>query len=376
MKIACFALSLLLMACATSRIPMRPKEFTSVKCETAFHAASIQKSDQQLDQLTELFTQSCFQEVISLGDHLRKFHRDKFYHLTSEAMEIVTPEGTFTEYVMESYERGYLTILISLAYLHLHQEDKALVELRRGSQEQRAEIYNHGEDPILNLLMAALWDRFDPSMSRPYWKYLSEFGTAGNNLAGFALARLNSIDQSPGQKIIWNMEGFGYLPELSWQSDFLSQKKGPYKITAASSFPEICASENSLLVPTRVWVDKIALKYKSDYHPFLYAKSLARVPFGLGYGLLGVTTGVAIGVGGCGLASYLHSDDLCKASAEAGFQVIKESGDIVEYTLKPDLRHWKKMPLAIYLTTNPDGTANSCNAARSSMYRTVKLTPE
>ncbi|MGZ5280231.1 MAG: hypothetical protein ACXWC9_09825, partial [Pseudobdellovibrionaceae bacterium] len=332
MKSLCLALSLALVACATSRVPVRPKEFTSKACEENFYSASSQKSDGQLDQLTELFTKSCFQEVISLGEHLRKFHRDKIYHFTSEAMEIVTPEGTFTEYVMESYERGYLTILISLAYVHLQQEDKALVELRRGSQEQKAEIYNHGEDPILNLMMAALWDRFDPSMSRPYWKFLSEFGTPGNNLAGFATARLKAIDESPGQKIFWTMDGFGYLPELSWQSDFLSQQKGPYKITAASHFPEICASEKSLLVPTSVWVDKIALKYKSDYHPFLYAKSLARVPFGLGYGLLGATTGVAIGVGGCGLASYLHSDDLCKASAEAAVAVIKESGNLVQYT--------------------------------------------
>lgn len=49
----------------------------------------------------------------------------------------------------------------------MKKNDDALVEWRWGSQEQHAELYNFGEDPTLNLIMAALWDRFDTSMARP-----------------------------------------------------------------------------------------------------------------------------------------------------------------------------------------------------------------
>jgi hypothetical protein len=377
-KIFSLFIMALMLGCATHQVVSQPKELTSDSCRTQFEKAAQLKADAQLDEVSDLFARSCFHEAIALGDFLRHQSRDKFYNITSEALEMVTPEGTFTEYVMESYERGYLTILISLSYLNLQKEDDALVELRRGSEELNAQIYNHGEDPVLNLLMAALWDRFDSSMARPYWRYLSEFGETGNEMAVFAQKRIQQIDAHPGAKQIWSIDGFGYFPELEWKSDFIRREKGPYRISAMTAFPQVCASATSLLVPTNVWVDKIAMKYQSDYHPFLYAKSLARLPFGIGYGVLGTSAGVAVGVGGCGLdgSSKGGNGQLCKASLDAAGTIIHQSLNLVEYTLKPDLRHWKKIPLAFSISAESSSTSeDSCHAPRAALYHTVRLTP-
>ncbi len=378
-KIILPVLMLILTGCASTDDVKPPRHFTSLNCETAFEEVDNQKPDEQLDMVSDFFNHSCYNEVIALGNHIRKYRRDKIYNVTAEAIEIFTPEGTVTPYVMESHERGYLTLLISMSYLHQGQEDAALVELRRGSDEQKAELYNYGQDPILNLLMAALWDRFDTSMARPYWKFLSEFSPAATSLSQFAQERLKQIDSHPGEKIVWKIDGFGYLPELDWHADFLSQKKGPYRIEATTSFPPACASENSLLVPTQYWVDKIAIKYNSEYHPFLYAKSLARLPIGIGYGVIGVTSGLAVGIGGCGIAVQGNGDgaaDLCGASLQAAGAIIGASGDLVSYTLKPDLRHWKKMPSAIYLSRDESlAHEPACLTSHSSMFRTIQLTP-
>lgn len=132
------------------------------------------KADQQLDLVSNLFGKACYLEVISLGNYLRNFRRDKFYQLTNETAELLTPEGTFTEYVMESHERGALTILMALSFLQLNREDAALVELRKTADEQKAELYNFGQDPIITLMLAALWDRWSPKLSRPIWKSLGD----------------------------------------------------------------------------------------------------------------------------------------------------------------------------------------------------------
>jgi hypothetical protein len=371
-------LSLVFVGCASIEKPAAPKHYTSLACQTSFEETAKFNSDTQLDMVSEFFNRSCFYEVIALGNFIRKHRRDKVYSLTTEAMEVFAPEGSFTPYVMESHERGYLTLLISMSYLHLGKEDSALVELRRGSEEQKAELYNYGQDPILNLLMGALWDRFDTSTSRPYWKFLSEFSPTDTSLSKFAQNRLKQIDTLPGEKVLWNIDGFGYLPELDWQADFIQQKKGPYRIETTSSYPPACSDEKSLLVPTQYWTDKIAVRYNSQYHPFLYAKSLVRLPVGIGYGLLGVTGGVTVGVGGCGLATQLGESggELCKASLQAAGSIIQESGNLVSYTLKPDLRHWKKMPSAIFISKSQDfDLGSSCLVSHSSMFRTVKLTP-
>jgi hypothetical protein len=161
---------LLLTSCASKTHLSEPEAYTSSSCQLHYQKALGQTADQQLDTISDLYNSDCNQEVIRLGQFLRNQHRDKFYHVTAEAGEFFTPEGTFTEYVLESYERAYLSVLMSLSYLKLQKTEESLVELRQTSQDQTAQLYNYGNDLVLDLLLAAVWDHFDPQMARPYWK--------------------------------------------------------------------------------------------------------------------------------------------------------------------------------------------------------------
>jgi hypothetical protein len=359
------AVFLTLVGCASAQHLADPKDFTSNNCRMHFEDGKKEETDAQLDRVSDLFREGCFQEVIQLANFVRTEAHDKFYSLSSEMAEVVTPEGTFSPYILESYERSLLSLLISLSYLDLNRDRDALVELRRTIDDESAKIYNYGSDPVLAVMQAALWDRFDPSVARHLWKRLSEYKNQDVKIVAFAQARLKEIDTGPLTRIAWHIFALGQMPALDWHSSFASSN-GPYRIVPTSSFPAACASKNSMLISTISWTDKIATKYDSDYHPLLYAKSLLRLPFGIGYGLVGIGAGAAVGVGGCAVATQAKEagGPLCSASLQAGGFMIKKSADLVSYTLKPDLRHWKKLPRAILLTREGhDGDDANCACA-------------
>lgn len=374
-------------ACSSSRSIKPPEKISSPACLEMFKQHQGKSGDEQLDIVSDLYNKNCFYEVISLGDFLRTYQRDKFYNVSAETAELFTPEGSVTEYVMESFERAYLAILMSLSYLKLNQQDDALVELRRAAQEQDAGLYNFGEDPIVALLMAAIWDRFDTSFSRPFWRYLSErpkgissTSDSGEKLSQFAKLRLKEIDAHPSERILWSIQGYGTLPQLLWKSDFISQKMGPYFIYSSEPFVESCQMESGVLTSTEAWAEKIAKRYQSEYHPFLFAKSLLRLPVGIGYGVLGTTAGIALGAGGCALAVKGGGGggrEFCQSSMEVAGKLIKESVNFAEYTLKPDLRHWRKMPRALSISRAVEASQapNSCELKKSSMTATADLSP-
>lgn len=365
----------LLLSCSSTPIKKYdPAQFTSSKCEFNYEEAWEKPAHKQLNAVSSLYSQGCFYEVIALGQALRKEYQDKFYKVTSETAELFTPEGTFTDYVLEDYERGYLTLLISLSYLRLNQTDDALVELRRTRDLKNARIYNYGDDRILNLLLAALWDRFDTSASRPYWKHLLEDAKAPHAILDFVRKRIEQIDRNPSELVAWNITGFGYLPELDWQSDFF-HKAGPYKIFEKTGFPQACAGPEELLVPTDSWIEKIKVRHTSSYHPLLYAKSMLRFPIGITYGVIGTTAGVAIGVGGCGVALYAKeaAADICQASVNAAGYIVRKSTSLGEYTLKPDLRHWENLPAMIFLSREPSGYTAKCGSQTLPLYKSVQL---
>jgi hypothetical protein len=344
--------------CTTTRYPGTLKKATNSFCEKLYLQSREEKSNLQLDRVSQLYRNRCFTETIELGNHLRKFKRDKFFHLTNEAFELFVPEGSFTEYVMESHERGFLTILMSMSYLNLNELDAALVELRRASEEQRATLYNYGEDPTISMLLAALWDRWDTSYSRPYWKFVSESSQLSENLRVFAKTRLNEIDQQPGKKVAWRIQGFGSQPSLKWESQFLKLDKNPYKVTSQTPLPLNCTEKNRLIVNTESWIQKMNIKYESAYHPYLYSKSLIRLPVGVTYGVLGITGGVAVGIAGCGVASKANSNELCEESLKTAGYLIKSSVDLAAYTLKPDLRRWSDLP-SVFLIEHTESHESS-----------------
>lgn len=349
---------LFLTACATLPSPApEPTSFTSDVCRKLFVSSRKQPTEKRLDTLSELFNRGCFTEVISLGDFLRRTHRDKFYQLSGELGEVFTPEGSLTAYVMESYERTYLSLLLAVSYLNLNHRDDALVELRRAQDEGQAYIYNFGEDSVLQLLQAALWDRFDPNQARPYWKSVSLDAGQIAAVRLMAAARIQEIDLHPGVPVAWKIYGLGELPDLEWHLSAEHLRQSYFRVVPNQQFPHACADQHGVLVPTDSWLRKVGQKDQRSYHPLIFAKSLARLPVGLGYGLVGVTAGTVVGVTGCGADLYLsaaaHSQQLsglCQTALVASGYLIQETGNLVDYTLKPDLRHWEKLPRAFYIS--------------------------
>ncbi|WP_373998927.1 hypothetical protein [Bdellovibrio bacteriovorus] len=353
-------LLLLLSGCATKTQMVKPTKFTSEPCEQSFFKGAFAKPHLQLNEISSMFSMGCFNEVITLGSYVRANHRDKFYQITTEVAEIAFPEGYLTDYTLESYERSYLSLLISLSYLNLSNEDASLVELRQSMMDEQAHLYNHGNDPVITTLHAAIWDRFDPQVARPYWKRLSEDKSVHASISKFAKGRLYEIDKSSTSKRAWKIYGVGTMPPIFWQSDLIKREKGPYKIRAARGFPKACSSTASMLIPTSSWTDKLSRRYEMEYHPLLYTKSILRIPFGITYGVLGVGAGVAVGVSGCVLASQFRSGDMCQAAISGGGEIIKSSGNLVQYTLGPDLRHWENVPSAFYIVDEAMPESSPC----------------
>lgn len=352
---------LLLAGCASQPKLRDPAVFTSNECMIKFRDQMDQDTNAQLDHVSDLFRQHCYNETIQVADYIRSWRRDKYYSMTTEFAEVFTPEGSFTPYILESYERSYLALLIAASHLNAGREEDALVELRRAVNEENARLYNHGEDPVISFLLAALWDRFDSALSRPHWKALSERRELDPAVARFARQRMQEIDRGEDSKVRWRISMVGTFPDLDWHSRFFSDK--PYKIVSRTPFPKACAGQRGLLLPTESWAKKISNRYDSDYHPWLFTKSLFRLPVGVAYGAIVASTGVGVGVGGCALAASAKesSGELCDVSLAFAGQIIGESSNLVEFTLRPDMRHWKKVPLAFLIERSGEhGGALEC----------------
>ena len=97
--------------------------------------------------------------VIEYGTQAQAEFRHKTFRVFKETASVFIPDGTLTDYVLESYERGYLSVLMAASYLHMRQLDDAKVELRRLDHEIFTTLYNYGEDPVNVLLSAVLWEQ-------------------------------------------------------------------------------------------------------------------------------------------------------------------------------------------------------------------------
>ncbi len=383
----------MLAACASVSGPLpKLQHYTSNSCEDRikkFESGEVGgelggEVNDQLDLFSDLYDGRCLKETLWLGRQIRDQRRDKFYSVTSEFAELFLPDGSLSDYVLESYERSYLSIVMALSYLQLGQVNDAQTELRRSQSEEVAVLYNFGDDPVITLLLATLWDRFDTNESRPYWQKLEKNLELPPALQKAAVSRLVEIDGSAGDSHInWDIYQIGVFPEVDWHPNFLGGSSGTFRIFAKSLFPSSCQSKTSVVISTESWLHKIAAKYDNSYHPLLFAKSLLRLPVGVTYGIVGVSTGLAVGVGGCAAAASLKDSGggLCQISAEAAGYLIGKSADLVAFTLKPDLRHWAKVPAAVLISREPlnvddpcVGTQNAV-AARPMLLRPASLTP-
>ncbi len=313
-----------------------------------------------LNTISKLFNARCYSSTIVIGSEARARYRHKNYNILREAMELFLPEGAVTDYVMESYERGYLSFMIGLSYLKLNKGKEVPVELNRLYQEETADIYNHGEDPVNTLLQAVMWDKYPMHgfSSRPFWLKLTENKRIDPSWRKFAMRRLNAIDaKQPTPQ--WHIARIGKFPELDWSIDLFNGKSGYFRIAPKTAFVETCADSSSLLVPTSSWLGKIAIRHAQSYHPLVNAKTWIRLPVGIFYGVSTVAAGAAIVVGGCGIDIKTNSH-LCDLSIKSGVAVMAKSGDVTEFVLEPDLRHWENVPSAILITT--DREQSSCQS--------------
>jgi hypothetical protein len=263
--------------------------------------------------------------------------------------------------------------MIASSYLALDRRDEAAVELRRAYSESKAVIYNHGEDTVNLLLAASLWEKIgDRDEARPYWQKLADSSPAENPLRPFAIERVKAIDEKRLVGGPYRILRVGQFPEVDWEMNWQRSGGSYFRIFPKTALPSACVSKTGARLGVEGWVDKIARRYESDYHPLLHVKSWVRLPVGIAYGVTAFTTGLGLAVGGCVADGYAKLDgDLCKASVKSGGYIMAHSGDIADFTLKPDLRHWARLPIAIVLTRSTEPASEPCFASLSTESREV-----
>ena len=309
-----------------------------------------------LNLLSEASLTHCDDLVVKYGTQARSQFRHKTFSVIRETANVFVPDGTFIEYIMESYERGYLSILLASSYVRLHKVEDAKVELRDLDHELFAPIYNFGEDPVNLLLSAVLWEQLgDVGEARVDWLRLRDFRIFTMRedppLRRFAEERVNQIDNREEITPEWHVYLVGRFPRLDWDLRFSNSTSGYFSITPAEPFMASCASSTGVLVSTESWFNKIAIRHSHAYHPLLNIQTWIRLPVGLTYSLIPVAAGAGIMVGGCMLdAAGNGKGSLCQLSVVGGVALMRTAPQVLEGALRPDLRHWERVPAAVVVT--------------------------
>lgn len=325
-------------------------------CAAIEQAIDLSARIDALNLLSEAFASRCDELVVKYGTQARSRFRHKAFSVTRETANVFVPDGTFIDYVMESYERGYLSILLSASYIRLQNPEEGKVELRDLDHELFAPIYNYGEDPVNLLLSAVLWERVgDVREARVDWLRLRDFQRTSKKsdgaLRGFAGGRVSRIDSGEEQVEEWHVYRVGRFPGLDWDLQFTNSTSGYFSITPTQPFMESCESATGLRLSTESWFDKIALRHSHAYHPLLNMQTWIRLPLGLTYSLIPVAAGASVMVGGCMIDMAGDGKGaLCQLSVVGGMAIMSTAPTVLEGALRPDLRHWDEVPAAILVT--------------------------
>ena len=315
-----------------------------------------------LNAISLMYKGKCYDETISAVDRAKENLGSKTFSVTRETLELFIPEGALTEYVLESYERGFLTFLAAASFKNLNDRTGVTVELNRLYNEETALTYNHGQDSVNALIQAAMWENhMQPGFSsRPFWSWLSKRKDVADSIKTFALERLNQIDNKVIAPI-WYISEVGRMPKVDWSLNFVDANSGYFTFKPTQPFLDSCATPKSILVNTSTWFNKIAIRHANSYHPLVNAKSWIRAPFGIAYGISTVAAGAGLAVGGCAIdASVKNGGSLCKVSLKHGIAAMGKSKDVIEYTLQPDLRHWEYVPEAILISSESKLEEGDC----------------
>ncbi len=309
-----------------------------------------------LNRLADAFERRCYETVIVHGEKARSEFRHKTFSFLKETTNVFIPEGSFIDYVLESYERGYLSLLLAASYANVQKPEEAKVELRLLDHELFTPLYNYGEDPVNLLLSAVLWERVgEVNESRVDWLRLRDLGLMWKGQQDavrlFAARQVDRIDEGHGFSEPWHVYGIGRFPELTWDLQFFGSTNGYFSVTANGEFLPACRSDTGVRLPTRSWFDKVAIRHSHGYHPLLNVQAWIRLPFGLTYSLVPLVAGAGVMVGGCMLdAAANGKGGLCQLSVIGGVALMRTAPAVMEGALRPDLRHWEHVPAAFVVT--------------------------
>jgi hypothetical protein len=342
-------------------------------------ALEIDRSNriEALNLLSEASTARCDNLVVTYGAQVRSQFRHKTFSVMRETANVFVPDGTFIEYVLESYERGYLSLLLAISYIRLDKAEDAKVELRDLDHELFAPIYNFGEDPVNLLLSAVLWEKLgDVREAHVDWLRLRDFRIFAMRddplLRRFAEERVRQIDNGEGTGAEWHVYLVGRFPELDWDLRFSNSTSGYFSITPKEPFMASCASSTGVLVSTETWFNKIAIRHSHAYHPLLNVQTWIRLPVGLTYSLIPVAAGAGVMVGGCFLdAASDGKGALCQLSVVGGVALMSTAPRVLKGSLRPDLRHWEAVPAAIVVTRASVQNLESCMATMKDGVRRI-----
>ena len=319
-----------------------------------------------LNRLADAFAEECHESVILYGERARSEFRHKTFSLFKETGNVFVPEGAFIDYVLESYERGYLSLLLAASYASVQKQEEAKVELRQLDHELFTTLYNYGEDPVNLLLSAVLWERVgDVNEARVDWLRLRDLDVTLKEqqeaVRVFAAQQVDRIDQGQGASDQWQIYSIGRFPGLTWDLRFFGSTSGYFFVRTSAEFLPACRSDTGVRLSTRSWFDKVAMRHSHAYHPLLNVQAWIRLPVGLTYALMPAAAGAGIMVGGCMVDAAVHGKGgLCQLSVVGGVAVMRTAPLVLEGALQPDLRHWGHVPAAFVITRASDPMAEEC----------------
>jgi hypothetical protein len=341
-----------LVGCQTER----GRVLQGLPCSEIEQQINLSDRIDTLNRLADAFAARCYDTVIVHGEQARSEYRHKTFSLMKETSNVFVPEGSFIDYVLESYERGYLSLLLAASYANVQKPDEAKVELRQLDHELFAPLYNYGEDPVNLLLSAVLWERVgELNEARVDWLRLRDLGLMWKGqqdaVRVFAARQVARIDEGQGFSEPWHVYGVGRFPELTWDLRFFGSTSGYFSVKASGEFLPACQSNTGVRLSTRSWFDKVAIRHSHGYHPFLNVQAWLRLPFGLTYSLIPLAAGAGVMVGGCMLdAAGKGNGSLCQLSVIGGVALMRTAPAVLEGALQPDLRHWEHVPAAFVVT--------------------------
>ncbi len=361
-SLACVAVGL--VGCTPGEV----RQQTGPVCDELEQRIDLSQRIETLNLLSSAFTAHCDELVVTYGAQARSQFRHKTFSITGETANVFVPDGTFIEYVMESYERGYLSTLLAASYLRMHKVGDAKVELRDLDHELFAPIYNFGEDPVNLLLSAVLWEQLgDIREARVDWLRLRDFQVFAMRedqvLRQFAGERVSRIDdgEGAGAGAEWRVYQVGRFPQLNWDLQFTNSTSGYFSVTPKQPFMTSCASSTGVRISTESWFNKLAIRHSHAYHPLLNVQTWIRLPVGAVYSVIPVVAGAGVMVGGCMLdAAGNGKGALCQLSVIGGVALMSTAPRVLEGALRPDLRHWEDVPAGVVVTRATEPGLEPC----------------